>query len=213
MPELTSRDAEILQALTEHVRVFSLPQIARTWWATSKNGIENAGDRLKILAAADLVEVHRAPAHPEIELREPVIDWTPGDPEPDFGPCSYKLQTRWKQHPVMTACVSATRTAMNRFGGHGGRPPRQIERTHGIHLAAVYLLYRNRSPEVVSGWVFEERLKQERRREKFERLPDVVLRPDGGRERVIEFGGAYAKRKLAGFHAFCARKFWPYEIW
>jgi len=213
MPELTARDAEILQALTRHVRVFSLPQIVRTWWATSKNGIENAGDRLKVLAEANLVEVHRAPAHPEIELRNPVIDWRPGDPEPDFGSCSYKIQSRWNQHPVMTTCISATRKAMNNFGGHGGRAPRQIERTHDIHLAAVYLFYRHRHPEVLPGWVFEERVKQERRREKFERLPDVMLRPGSGPERVIEFGGAYSKAKLILFHRYCNEKNFPYEVW
>jgi len=213
MPELTSRDVEILQALTEHVRAFSLPQIARTWWAASKNSVENTGDRLKLLATDKLVELHRAPAHPEIELINPVIDWRPGDPDPDFGPSSYKLQARWNQHPVMTVCVSATRIAMNRFGGHGGRPPREIERTHDIHMAAVYLLYRSRSPEIMSGWIFEERLKQERRREKFERLPDVILRPEGGPERVIEFGGAYSKAKLTLFHAYCNEKSLPYEVW
>lgn len=213
MPELTQRDIEILEALTEHIRVFSLQQISRTWWAGAKTGLQSAGDRLKILAGEQLVEIHRAPAHPEIDLPAPVIDWTPGDPVPDFGSSSYKLQARWNQHPVMTICVSATQTAMNRFGGHGGRPPRQIERTHDIHMAAVYLYYRSRSPELLPGWVFEERIKQERKREKFERLPDVLLRNPSGTERAIEFGGAYSKAKLTLFHGYCNEKNLPYEVW
>lgn len=61
MPELTKRDVEILEALTERVRVFSLPQIARTWWPDSKNGVEYAGDRLKILSGENLIELNRAP--------------------------------------------------------------------------------------------------------------------------------------------------------
>ncbi len=213
MTDLTSRDLQILRALTEHVRVFSIAQIARTWWPDSKNGVQNVGDRLKILAAENLVEIKRAPAHPEIEMIAPVIDWTPGDPQPDLGSSSYTLQARWNQHPVITGCVSATRIAMNRFGGHGGRPPREIERTHDIHMAAVYLLYRRRAPELLSGWVFEERIKQERKREKFERLPDVMLRSSAGPERVVEFGGAYSKAKLLLFHAYCNEKKLPYEVW
>lgn len=160
-----------------------------------------------------MVQLHRAPAHPEIELTAPVIDWAPGDADPDFGPYSYKLQARWNQHPVMTVCVSATKTAMNRFGGHGGRPPREIERTHDIHMAAVYLLYRSRSPELLSEWIFEERIKQERKREKFERLPDVILRSSSGAERVVEFGGVYSKAKLMLFHGYCNEKKLPYEVW
>ncbi len=158
MPELTKRDVEILEALTQRVRVFSILQIARTWWPDSKNGVQNASDRLKILAAENLVEVNRAPAHPEIQMVAPILDWTPGDPQPDLGSSSYKLQSRWNQHPIMTVCVSATRTAMNRLGGHGGRPPREIERTHDIHMTAVYLLYRRRSPELLSGWTHSEKL-------------------------------------------------------
>ena len=30
---------------------------------------------------------------------------------------------------------------------------------------------------------------------------------------VIEFGGAYSKRKLAEFHRHCATRGLPYEIW
>lgn len=213
MPELTKRDVEILEALTQRVRVFSLGQIARTWWANSKNSPDNASDRLKILASENLVELHRAPAHPEIEMTAPVIDWAPGDLTPDLGSSSYKLQSRWNQHPVMTVCVSATRTAMNRLGGHGGRPPREIERTHDIHMAAVYLLYRSKTPEILPSWIFEERIKQERKREKFERLPDVILRDRSGAERVVEFGGAYSKAKLELFHRYCKEKKLPYEVW
>lgn len=213
MAELTVRDTEIIRALTEHIRVFSVGQIARTWWGTSKNAVQNTADRLRVLEHDGLVELHRAPAHPEIEITAPVLTWQPGDEEPDLGATSYRLQRRWNQHPTMTLCVYASRQAMNRFGGHGGRPSREIERTHDIHMSAVYLLYRDRSPEKLTGWVFEERIKQERKREKFERLPDVILRSPGEPERAIEFGGAYSKAKLGLFHAYCKEQTLPYEVW
>jgi hypothetical protein len=88
--------------------------------------------------------------------------------------------------------------------------PREIERTHDIHLARVYLIYRRRFPELLNGWVFEEKL----RLEQFhgERLPDALLRSASG-EKVIEFGGAYSKAKLAAFHHFLSPKSIPYEVW
>jgi hypothetical protein len=108
--------------------------------------------------------------------------------------------------------------AANRFGGYGGRPPRAVERTHDIHMARVYLLYRLREPELIRQWVFEEEVKMERKlesrgeRQQDEKLPDVIIRSPAG-TRVIEFGGAYSKAKLASFHAYCKERSLPYEIW
>src|SRR5262249_41145157 len=125
---LTKRDLEILEALTKRVRVFSLQQIARTWWSGSANSGRVAENRLRILAAEDLLQIERAPAHPELEFEEPAASWCPGEPPPNFDSLSYHLQTRWRSHPARTPCISASKTAANRLGGYGGRPPRTIER-------------------------------------------------------------------------------------
>jgi hypothetical protein len=208
---LTPRDLDILDALTKRVRVLTLPQVARTWWAVSKNPIENARNRLQILKTNTLVQIQRVPAHPELLLEEPVSTWTPGAAPPDFGAVSYLLQTRWNRPTVSTVCISATTKAANRLGGHGGRFPREVERTHDIHLARVYLCFKDRSPSLLQGWIFEEALRQEHRRSS-ERLPDVIIR-NGTHQRVIEFGGAYPKVKLEAFHGYCKEKAFPYEIW
>ncbi len=211
MPALTVRDLEILEAVTRRVRVLTIPQIARTWWASSKRPAEDARARLQSLRKDDLLLIERLPAHPELTLQSPITSWEPGVSAPDFGVVSYRLQSRWSEHPVSTMCVSATTVAANRFGGHGGRLPRQVERTHDIHLAAVYLLYRDRHSEVLSNWIFEEQLRHERR-EKAERLPDAIL-VTAGRRKVVEFGGAYPKAKLEAFHAYCKERELPYEVW
>lgn len=207
--ELTRRDLEILDGVTLRIRVLTLHQIARTWWATSTRPIENARDRLKILQGENLVQIERAPAHPELALYAPVIHWNPGGPPPDLGAASYQLQNRWKEHPIPTVCVSATGKAAKRFGGHGGRFPRPVERTHDIHLARVYLLYRRLG--ATSGWTFEEELRANQRR-RSERLPDVIIQ-NGRFQKVVEFGGSYPKAKLEAFHDYCAKQNLPYEVW
>jgi hypothetical protein len=214
---LTKRDIEILNILTKAVRVLTVPQIARTWWPESPNGIRVAENRLRALAAERLVYIERAPAHPELLLEMPVASWRPGAAEPDFGAVAYSLQSRWREHPVLTPCVSATEGAANRFGGHCNRPPRSVERTHDIHMARVYLLYRLRHPELLKDWIFEEQIKSERRLARREpaygeKLPDVVLRTSS-QTRVIEFGGAYGKDKLIAFHGYCKERSFPYELW
>ena len=47
---LTQRDIEILLALVQKVRIFSLRQIARHWW---HGEMANARRRLNLLAGAD----------------------------------------------------------------------------------------------------------------------------------------------------------------
>jgi len=211
LAQLTTRDVEILDALTKRVRVLTLPQIARTWWTTSKEPRENAKNRLQILQANALVQIQRVPAHPELPIEAPVTTWKPGDAAPDFGAVSYQLKRRWILPTVSTVCIAATPTAVNRLGGYGGRFPRQIERTHDIHMARVFLLYRQRRPESLSGWIFEEALRQQRGHTS-ERLPDVILQ-ERANQMVIEFGGAYPKAKLEAFHGYCKEKTFPYEIW
>lgn len=213
---LTTRDRAILEALTQRVRVLTLRQIARTWWADS--GERAAESRLRRLEAQNLLSLRRELAHPEIEISEPTVAWEPGKQDPDAGALSYRLQSRWTMLPSSTLCVSATRLSASNFGGHGGRPSRAVERTHDIHMAAVYLVYRSRSPEVLQWWIFEERIKAERklvtgRAKTFgEKLPDAILRTPLG-PKAIEFGGAYGKDKVLSFHRYCKDQALPYEIW
>lgn len=209
--QLMDRDRDIIDALTKCVRVLTLNQIGRVWWADSKDQTANARSRLQVLEIEGLVQLQRVPAHPELPLEKPIFTWVPGGPAPDAGSVSYRLQERWKEHPVSTFCVSATRTAVNRFGGYGGRFPRQVERTHDIHLSAVYLLYREHKPALLSGWIFEEQLRQEGHR-RGQRLPDVILKY-AGTKKAVEFGGAYPKSKVSAFHRYCEERQLAYELW
>ena len=207
---LTKRDEEILDALTLRVRFLSVAQIARTWWGATRQAEATATARLKRLAQAGLLERFRVMAHPELALIAPVIVWQPGAAVPNFGAAAYQLQSRWTQTVISMAAVLATKGAGHRFGGRGGRFPRQSEQTHDLHLGALFLVYRQRFPALFPYWISEERLREEK--SYGEKLPDALLRPPEG-ERVLEFGGAYSKDKLKRFHAHCAEKRLPYELW
>jgi hypothetical protein len=90
-------------------------------------------------------------------------------------------------------------------------------------MGRVFLLFRERHPDLVRNWVFEEQVKAERKRastpgvlryggDTNQKLPDAFLRSISG-TKVIEFGGAYGKDKLASFHAYCKEHSFSYEIW
>ncbi len=209
--ELTPKDREILEALTRRVRVFSIEQLARAWWPDSKRPTARAQARVRALNVGGFVQIQKGAAHPEIQLTAPLTSWTPNDTRPDFGALAYRLQSRWTEHPVMLTCVSATAKAARVFSGHGGRFPREVERTHDLHLTAVYLLYRRQKPEVLGGWQHEDDIRRARGRN-VERLPDVILDRALGRL-AIEFGGSYGKQKLIAFHEYCEAQSLPYEVW
>jgi hypothetical protein len=207
---LTRRDEEILTALTLRVRFLSLAQIARTWWSQASQPEAAAQARIKLLRRAGLLQSFHAMAHPELALVAPIILWQPGEAVPNFGAASYQLISRWTQTVIATPSVIATSGAGNRFGGSGGRFPRQSEHTHDLHMGALFLQFRQRFPDLLPYWISEERLREEK--PSGESLPDALLRSPE-RTCVIEFGGAYRKEKLLRFHESCADNFLPYEIW
>jgi len=189
-----------LSALTTKVRVFSLLQIARTW--------PSVPPRLRRLEDVGLLFSFLSVAHPELPLHGPIIRWASGDELPEFSKASYALRSRWRLAAVPTKCFIASRAAGRMFGGSGGRYPRESEETHDLHLSAVYLRFRSTVPDIAATWVHEAQIKSERRQRRG-RLPDGIV----DKTRVIEFGGAYKKQKLAAFHKFCEGKNFDYEVW
>ena len=186
-------------------------QVGRTLFASTASPAANARRMLAKLANAGLVHLFRAPAHPEISLREPVISWAPGGLMPDLGHVAYVLNRRWTRPPVLTTCVCATRKGRNLFNGRGGKPP-EVKLTHDLHLAAVYLALLRSDPVAAKYWISEEQVRLERERLD-ERIPDAIVRKPGAPPRVIEFGGTYKKPKLEAFHRHCSFHSLAYEIW
>lgn len=209
---LSQRDDDICRILTHKVRVLSLPQIAATWFASVAGPLRAARKCVAALQEIGLVTVTTLVVHPPVAVQAPLVAWSPGDAEPNLGSLAYRLERRWPLAPVPTRVVTATRQAAARYGGHGGRQSRRSEASHDLSLAGLYLEMRRRNPLRAQAWLSEAALFAEGwgRRQP---LPDAMLRFERGRQVVVEFAGAYPKHRLERFHAFCARRGLPYEIW
>ena len=212
---LTPRDAALLVALCSKIRLLSLPQIAAAWWPDAADAEATAGRRLRKLAAADLVRRDRVPAAPLPPLDAPVIAWRPGEPDPDCGAAAWTLQSRWEATggPRATAVFVAGKAAAKLYGGvSAGRLPAAFQATHDLGVSAMYLRLLRDDPAAADRWIGEDRLAPHRRGQK---LPDAVLADDpaASPELVLEFGGAYDKRRVEAFHRDCARRGSAYEVW
>lgn len=208
---LTERDRDLLAALTQRVRVLTLPQVGRTWFGGTADPALQAGRRLRRLAAAGWVTLLTMKARPELELVGPLVDWRRGTPAPDFHRLARLLAIRWTEPIRPTALVLATATAGTRLGGAGGRRPRLSEVSHDITLAAVYLRWRDRAAATRGDWLSEARLTQLG----FgagTRLPDALV-CCAERRIAIEVGGEYPPAKLRAFHDFCDGSGLDYELW
>lgn len=191
--------------------MLSLTQIAAKWWPPHEQSERSVKGRLKLLEAEGLVMQARVMAHPLIALEAPLVVWKQRSPVPDFGPISYRLKSRWNQTLKLTPIVAASKIAGNWLGGHGGRLPRTSEASHDLCLAQVYLQLLSGQPERAKKWVSEAEL-YHRGGGRNQKLPDAVVWGRGVKT-AIEFGGAYSKKKLEDFHAYCEENGFAYEIW
>lgn len=209
--QLTRRDEDLLDVLTKRVRVLGLQQVAAMWWQGQERSLESASRRVAALETVGFLRTITGFAHPELSLVGPLLRWHPGEPAPDLGSIAYRLQARWTEPLRLTRGVIATKLAAAQQGGIGGRAPRLSELTHDLHLAAVFIRLRREDPQLAMTWQSEAGQYAEGGG-RDERLPDAMI--GVGRERMaIEFGGAYAKRKLEEFHDHCAERAQPYEVW
>ena len=204
MSQLTRTKEELLLTLTHRLPLLTLTQAVRL-------GIEKSD--LDSLTQERLLERLWFTAHPEISLGGPAVVWMPSSELPKFGPIAYRLKARWNKAAVGHEIVIASKRAKHLFGGYlGGKPPRRSELTHDIHLAQVYLRFREQQPELALNWEPEAKLLSMAQSERC-RVPDAtIVDPKTGTPRLlVEFGGAYGKQKLEAFHAACSDI--PYQIW
>ena len=201
----------ILETLTRRVRLITVDQAAAAWWWLTVRPRSNARKCLRRLEKQGLVEFITVMAMPEIELREPVYEWHPGDSPPDFGRVAYRLRSRWQAPLVPTDAVIATPRAKQLLGGYiGGRKPRRSEATHDVHLTQVYLRLRRTDPDFAAQWVSDAQQYAEGGG-KNARLPDAIIRDGKSIRMLIEFAGAYSKQKLEAFHGQAKRH--SYQLW
>lgn len=227
----TNRNREIVHALTLKVRYLSLPQIARHWWSDTATGQRKVRQALAPLVASGYLERRDVMVEPELELREPVCVWHPGEPAPRFGAVSYQLQSRWRtarRGPEggieVVPIVTATKKAAVRFGGFARGIARPDQVGHDLHCSQIYLRLAATDPAAAAAWAFEETLQYWRKRgagrargeekPRREKLPDAALMDQEGNIRmVVEFGGRYDAKRVEKLHVWCEALSYPYQLW
>jgi hypothetical protein len=209
---LTDRERQFIHALASKIRLLTFEQISGTWWPDSESGRTNARRRLGELRDHGLLNRTRVHARPLLPLETPLFRWKPGEPTPDFGGLAWQLHRRWQEPLQSMTAYLATRRAANILGGvSDGRLKNPSQASHDIHLSGVYLYFLRTAPTLAAGWVGEDILAPSRVDQK---LPDAILHDGEGRPRLaIEFGGSYQAQRIADFHADCAARTLPYELW
>lgn len=206
----TTARQEILEALTLSVRLLSLRQVARGW---CRGHLDNARRLLGPLGRAGWLRRIDVRARILPPPPGPACQWAPGEPTPELGAVAYRLKRRGEGRAVHTiAAFVATRQAARLLGGHrSGTLKNDVQATHDLGLAEVYLHYREHRLELLPSWRGEELYAPERRGEK---LPDALLVDSQGRPfRAVEYGGSYDRARLEAFHNDCTSRGLAYEVW
>lgn len=214
--KLSHRDRQILDCLTQKVRMISAEQAAATWWTANRDAACHAGTRLDALVTAGVLGRHEVFSVPLLAHTEPVLSWRPGQAQPtddDFGAAAYRLKTRWPDEPAGRWVVyTATRQLANRIGGFEGGIPYRDQVSHDLHVTELYLRLLRSEPEAAHAWRGEELGKRDQAYA--EKLPDAVLVDAEGRPyQAIEFGGRYAKARVRAFCDHCFARRLGFDLW
>lgn len=199
----------ILRALALQVRLMTLDQIARIWFADAPAPNDSAREAVRRLEGAALLRRHVFEAHPLLPLDEPILTWTPQDrfpTEPELQEISRAVTGRWKLPEQPVEAFLATRETCHLFGVfHGASSTKPCEATHDLHVAEVFVRYSRRHAALAADWLGEAafpKLGFEIRRMKD---PDAfIVDADGSIQRVVEFAGKYNVEHLEALHKHCA---------
>ena len=211
--QLTTRDLEILHALTHCVRLFSTQQIAAYWWKSSSKSSTTLRDRIRILAECDWIRRGTVFARPLPPIERPLFVWRPREPAPEFDAIAWIAQSRWTAAPKSISVVVASNKSSRHFFGRQARGIRQgFQTTHDLGVAEVYLRFREQFPLQISQWRGERMIAHLRRRKK---VPDAVIADEAlwPPKLVVEFAGAYSARRLRQFHHVCVKEQLSYQLW
>lgn len=209
---MTSWEQEILATLTNHVRAFSLPQLATTWWTGQRRRMRQARRSIRRLSSFGWVEIHRVLARPIVVLEQPLAEWQPDSARPQFSDLAKHLHARAMVSARVTTVITATRRSHELFGKGGAAGRLKLTQlTHDLQVAEVFLTYRRQGIDV-SRWVAEDALSAVL---SIRQRPDAALLDERSENlsRAIEYGGDYTVKRLELFHDAVASICLPYEIW
>ena len=198
-------EIDLMQVLCCKVRVLSEEQIIRGWKT------KTIRESVSTLIQADMIWCERWKVVLPHIGNEPSVTWKPNQATPDGWTLSKEFRERWKREAVSITAFMATKRAGRLFGSRSGHPVREIERSHDLLLADVFLLYREQLPELATAWVGEDAMPVAQRGVK---NPDAFLIDEFCKpRRVIESAGAYSQKQVETFHRYCTDARLPYELW
>jgi hypothetical protein len=213
---LTDRDRFIILALLFRVPVLAALTLARRWPDTDA-GRENMARRLWQLCDAGLLARYTLP----VQAADAVgvfYRWSPGEPDPDFGPLAWELSRRWAAvEPRRVEFYTATATAARRYGQTVRNPLRSPAAiVHNIGLGQTYAHFAEFHPDLADAWVAEEVIAEARGYG--EKVVDACIVDSTATPALaIEFAGSsYAAsngERLREVHRDCALRGLPYEMW
>jgi len=209
---MTARDDDILHTLARCARLITAVQAARLWWPEHPLATKWALRRLRQIVDAGWLVECRVLAQPLLELSSAIAIWHPGESPPSAPLIARQLRTRWRQPARQVNVFVAATSTLRAFGLTRGRPIKAHHQvTHDLHVAQVYVRWRELNPELALQWVGEDSLAPTG---PFHVVPDAMLVAADGRPlRAIEFGGRYPAHRLIRFHQDCEARNLPYEIW
>jgi hypothetical protein len=197
----------IVAVLASRVRLLTLDQVARTWYADARHPRRSAREALRRAESQGLVAVNTVMAHPEVVLAAPLYRWSAETltTPPHFGRLAWQARKRFGQPPVRTIYVTATAKAKSLLDEAAHRRGmRATELTHDIHVAQIYLKLRREAPKLAASWVGEDRLAH----------TNSDTRPDAlAGTLAIDFVGQYRADKLAVLFDEYRSRFAAFELW
>ena len=204
-------ERDLLACLARGVRFVSLDQVARGWFVGQQTAHLQARRRVNRLCRAGWLHQHTVLARPIEKLRAPCVVWRHDLPTADFRQLARWLHRRAQRSAISTNIVVATHRSRILWGhGTRGAKIKLTQMTHDLHVAEIFLRYRERGLPLDS-WLSEDRLP---RSWALRVKPDALLiNSHGDFLRAIEYGGDYSSERLLALHRELARWPLPYEIW
>ncbi|MBX9584625.1 MAG: hypothetical protein K2X87_30350 [Gemmataceae bacterium] len=216
MITLTDRDRWIVLALLFRVPLLAESVLGRRWPDTDA-GRENMARRLWQLCDIGLLARYTLPVQAAAGVAL-FYRWSPGDPDPDFGPLAWELSRRWAAvESRRVVFYTATATAARRYGQTVRNPLRSASAVaHNLGLGQVFDHFDLYHPALAAAWVAEEVVAAARGHG--EKVVDsVVVDSTATPALAIEFAGSsYAHsngERLREVHRDCALRRLPYEMW
>ena len=199
----------ILRAVAVQVRLLTLDQIARIWFANTPAPRQFAEETVCRLEEAGLLRREIVEAHPLLSLEDALLSWTPTEGMPSeevLQDISHIAIGRWTLPESAVQIFVATKDASHLFGAfHNASSSKHCEATHDMHVAEVFVRYAVSEPASAAMWLGEAafpKLGFEIHRMKD---PDAFIVDEAGSiQRVVEFAGKYDVKHLEDFHHHCS---------